>query len=40
MKGSLSEALEWSWKEKFPILVPVFDFLPATKPLLREIFTD
>ena len=40
VKGSLSESLEWGWKEKFPILVAPLDFEPQHRETYRAIFTD
>ena len=41
MPISLSETIEqYSWKEKFPILVQVMDFSPASRAKLTEILRD
>ena len=40
VRGSLSESLEWGWKEKFPILVIPLDFKPQHKEAYKAVFID
>lgn len=40
VQGSLSEALEQSWKEKFPLAILCFDFQPDSRSLLQRLFLD
>ncbi len=38
--GNLSEALEWSWKERYPLLVMVLDFSGDHTQEIKRIFSD
>lgn len=38
--GNLSEVLEWSWKEKYPVLVMVLDFSLEHMEEVKRIFSD
>lgn len=38
--GNLSEALEWSWKERYPVLVMILDFSAEYMQDVKRIFSD
>jgi hypothetical protein len=40
VQGSLSEAFEQCWKEKFPLAILCFDFLPESRNQLQKLFLD
>lgn len=38
--GNLSEALEWSWKERYPVLVMILDFSAEYMQDIKRVFSD